>query len=96
VLDVYEFENPAGVVVSVGGQIPNNLAMPLYQLGARSVIVVCECETPVPVSGVHIFGTSPEDIDRAENRHKFSAMLDTISVDQPDWRELTTVEDARM
>ena len=61
------------VVVSVGGQIPNNLAMPLHRVG------------------VNIMGTSPENIDRAEDRHKFSAMLDSLGVDQPQWKEMTII-----
>ena len=72
VLDIVEFEHPKGVVVSTGGQIPNNLAMPLHN------------------QGVKILGTSSLDIDRAENRHAFSALLDRIKVDQPEWAELTT------
>jgi Carbamoyl-phosphate synthase L chain, ATP binding domain len=76
VLDIYELERSAGIVVSVGGQIPNNLALPLHQQGAR------------------ILGTSPDSIDKAEDRHKFSALLDKIKVDQPQWKELTTRNDA--
>eukprot|EP00903_Cladosiphon_okamuranus_P012119 g11371.t1 len=76
VLDIYEWEMAGGVVVSVGGQIPNNLAMPLSQ------------------SGVNILGTRPEDIDRAEDRDKFSAMLDSIGVDQPKWALLSTPKEA--
>ncbi len=75
VLDVIDLEQPRGVVVSVGGQIPNNLAMKLYR------------------QGVPILGTSPVDIDRAENRDKFSAMLDKLGIDQPAWRALTSLED---
>lgn len=75
VLDIVELESPKGVIVSVGGQIPNNLAMRLYD------------------AGVNILGTSPLDIDKAEDRHKFSEMLDKINVDQPKWKELTTVDD---
>jgi carbamoyl-phosphate synthase large subunit len=75
VLDIVELESPKGVIVSVGGQIPNNLAMRLYD------------------AGVNILGTSPLDIDKAEDRHKFSGMLDKINVDQPKWKELTTIED---
>jgi carbamoyl-phosphate synthase large subunit len=75
VLDIVDLEMPKGVIVSVGGQIPNNLAMKLYK------------------ENVPILGTSPISIDRAENRHKFSAMLDTISVDQPRWKELSTIDD---
>eukprot|EP01039_Chlorochromonas_danica_P004255 gene4255-4675_t len=76
VLDVYEIERALGVIVSVGGQIPNNLALPLYQQGVR------------------ILGTSPDSIDRAEDRHKFSHLLDQLGVDQPEWSELTTRQDA--
>ena len=71
VLDIYDKEQPLGVIVSMGGQTPNNLALPLHH------------------AGVSILGTSPQDIDRAENRHIFSQMLDSIGVDQPEWRELT-------
>ncbi|HDO27084.1 MAG TPA: carbamoyl-phosphate synthase (glutamine-hydrolyzing) large subunit, partial [Bacteroidetes bacterium] len=74
-LDIAELENPFGVIVSTGGQIPNNLAMRLYRQ-----------KIPIP-------GTSPVFIDQAENRHKFSAMLDKIDVDQPEWKELTNMED---
>jgi carbamoyl-phosphate synthase large subunit len=76
VLDIYELEKAEGVVVSVGGQIPNNLAMPLHN------------------QGVNILGTSADSIDKAEDRHKFSAMLDELKVDQPKWKELTTLNDA--
>ena len=62
VLDIYELEHSVGIVVSVGGQIPNNLALPLHQQGVR------------------ILGTSPDSIDKAEDRHKFSALLDKIKV----------------
>jgi carbamoyl-phosphate synthase large subunit len=75
VLDIIDLENPGGVIVSVGGQIPNNLAMRLFR------------------ENVPILGTSPLSIDRAENRHKFSKMLDNLSVDQPRWRELSSIED---
>ena len=75
VMDIIELESPRGVIVSVGGQIPNNLAMKLYR------------------RHVPILGTSPVSIDRAENRHKFSAMLDQLGIDQPRWKELTTEED---
>ena len=75
VLDVIDLENPKGVIVSVGGQIPNNLAMKLYR------------------QNVPVLGTSPVSIDRAENRHKFSAMLDQLGIDQPRWGELTSSED---
>ncbi|PIR55053.1 carbamoyl phosphate synthase large subunit [Candidatus Peregrinibacteria bacterium CG10_big_fil_rev_8_21_14_0_10_36_19] len=77
VLDIYEFEgeNVEGVVVSTGGQVPNNLALKLHK------------------RGVKILGTSPENIDRAENRHMFSEMLDKLGVDQPQWKELIDIED---
>ena len=75
VLDVIDLEQPNGVIVSVGGQIPNNLAMKLHR------------------QSVPILGTSPVSIDRAENRHKFSAMLDQLGIDQPAWKELTSIED---
>ncbi len=77
VLDVIELEQPRGVIVSMGGQIPNNLAMKLHR------------------RGVPILGTSPVNIDRAENRDKFSAMLDKLGVDQPAWRALTSFEDIK-
>ncbi|MCD8387024.1 MAG: carbamoyl-phosphate synthase (glutamine-hydrolyzing) large subunit [Bacteroidales bacterium] len=77
VLDVIDLEQPRGVVVSVGGQIPNNLAMKLYR------------------QGVPVLGTSPVDIDRAENRDKFSAMLDKLGIDQPAWRALTSMDDIK-
>jgi len=72
VLDIYEFEKPKGVVISTGGQIPNNLALPLHSRGVR------------------ILGTSPKNIDRAEDRHTFSKLLDRLQIDQPAWVELTT------
>ncbi len=75
VLDITDLEEPFGVVVSTGGQIPNNLAMRLYH------------------QQVPVLGTSPVSIDRAENRHKFSSMLDTLEVDQPRWKELTSLDD---
>ncbi|MBE6312477.1 MAG: carbamoyl-phosphate synthase (glutamine-hydrolyzing) large subunit [Bacteroidales bacterium] len=75
VLDVIDLEIPRGVIVSVGGQIPNNLAMKLYR------------------QNVPVLGTSPVSIDRAENRHKFSAMLDQLGIDQPRWKELTSYDD---
>ncbi|MBO7102106.1 MAG: carbamoyl-phosphate synthase large subunit, partial [Bacteroidaceae bacterium] len=77
VLDVIDLEMPRGVIVSVGGQIPNNLAMKLYR------------------QGIPVLGTSPVDIDRAENRDKFSAMLDKLDVDQPAWRALTSFDDIK-
>ncbi len=75
VLDIYDLEQPRGVVVSTGGQIPNNLAMRLY-------------EAKVPV-----LGTSPLDIDKAEDRNKFSELCDSLNIDQPKWKELTHVDD---
>lgn len=77
VLDICDKENPTGVIVSMGGQVPNNLAMKLHN------------------AGIKIIGTSPVQIDNAESRHKFSAILDSIEVDQPEWREVTTLEDAK-
>ncbi|MCQ2974947.1 MAG: carbamoyl-phosphate synthase (glutamine-hydrolyzing) large subunit [Bacteroidales bacterium] len=75
VLDVLDLEDPKGVIVSTGGQIPNNLAMKLYR------------------QDVPVLGTSPISIDRAENRHKFSAMLDQLGIDQPRWEALTSYEE---
>ncbi|MBI4994567.1 carbamoyl-phosphate synthase (glutamine-hydrolyzing) large subunit [Candidatus Peregrinibacteria bacterium] len=74
VLDIYEKERPIGIVISTGGQVPNNLALKLHE------------------AGVKILGTSPENIDRAEDRHKFSALLDKLKIDQPVWRELTSIQ----
>jgi carbamoyl-phosphate synthase large subunit len=76
VLDIYEFERPAGVVLSMGGQIPNNLAMPLFNAGAI------------------ILGTDARDIDKAEDRHKFSALLEKLGIEQPAWKELTDLDSA--
>ena len=77
VLDVIDLELPRGIIVSVGGQIPNNLAMKLFR------------------QGVPVLGTSPVSIDRAENRGKFSAMLDQLGIDQPKWSALTNMEDVK-
>ena len=77
VLDVIDLESPRGVIVSVGGQIPNRLAMKLHR------------------QSVPILGTSPVNIDRAENRGKFSAMLDKLGIDQPKWSALTSMEDVQ-
>ena len=77
VLDVIDLESPRGVIVSVGGQIPTNLAMKLHR------------------QSVPILGTSPVNIDRAENRGKFSAMLDKLGIDQPKWSALTSMEDVQ-
>lgn len=76
VLDIYELEHSSGVVVSMGGQTPNNIALPLFR------------------ENVKILGTSPEMIDGAENRYKFSRMLDKIGVDQPRWKELASPDEA--
>ena len=75
VMDIIDIENPGGVIVSVGGQIPNNLAMRLYN------------------ENVPVIGSSPLSIDRAENRHKFSGMLDDLLIDQPRWKELSSIND---
>jgi carbamoyl-phosphate synthase large subunit len=75
VMDILDLENPLGVIVSTGGQIPNNLAMRLFE------------------QNVNILGTSPLSIDKAENRHKFSAILDELDIDQPRWIESSTVND---
>ncbi|KAI7961452.1 hypothetical protein MJO28_001941 [Puccinia striiformis f. sp. tritici] len=78
VLDIYDIEKSSGVILSMGGQTPNNIALPLHR------------------QNVKILGTSPEMIDNAENRYKFSRMLDKIGVDQPRWKELTTIEEAHL
>ena len=75
VMEIYSLEQPHGVIVSVGGQIPNNLALPLHQ------------------AGVKLLGTSAESIDDAEDRNKFSSIMDEQGIDQPRWSELTTRED---
>jgi len=77
VMDIYELEQASGVVVSVGGQLPQNIALKLQETGKA-----------------HVLGTDPQDIDKAEDRHKFSQILDSIGVDQPAWKELTSVADA--
>ncbi|KAK1782460.1 hypothetical protein QBC45DRAFT_402283 [Copromyces sp. CBS 386.78] len=77
VLDVYQLEDASGVLGAMGGQTPNNIALPLLRAGVR------------------VLGTSPEMIDTAENRYKFSRMLDRIGVDQPTWKELTSFEEAK-
>ncbi|KAF9446648.1 aspartate carbamoyltransferase [Macrolepiota fuliginosa MF-IS2] len=76
ILDIYDTEHSRGVILSMGGQTPNNIALPLYR------------------ENVKIYGTSPEMIDTAENRYKFSRLLDEIGVDQPRWKELTSFEEA--
>lgn len=77
VMDIYELEQSKGVIVSVGGQLPQNIALRLKK------------------SGVNVLGTDPEDIDMAEDRHKFSKVLDSIGVDQPEWAEVSTLEAAK-
>ncbi|AET41034.1 carbamoyl-phosphate synthase (glutamine-hydrolyzing) CPA2 Ecym_7186 [Eremothecium cymbalariae DBVPG len=77
VLDIYELENSKGCVISMGGQLPQNIALELYQ------------------EGVNTLGTSPEYIDKAENRHKFSTILDSIGIDQPPWSELKSLSDVK-
>ncbi|MCJ1262650.1 carbamoyl-phosphate synthase (glutamine-hydrolyzing) cpa2 [Lobaria immixta] len=77
VMDIYELESATGVVVSVGGQLPQNIALRLQETGKA-----------------HVLGTDPKDIDKAEDRHKFSQILDSIGVDQPAWKELASVADA--
>ncbi|GLB37752.1 putative carbamoyl-phosphate synthetase large chain, oligomerisation domain containing protein [Lyophyllum shimeji] len=77
VMDIYELEQAQGVIVSVGGQLPQNIALRLKQ------------------TGVNVLGTDPEQIDTAEDRHKFSSVLDSIGVDQPEWTEVTTLDAAR-
>ncbi|XP_077991291.1 multifunctional protein CAD-like isoform X2 [Glandiceps talaboti] len=77
VMDIYEWENPKGIILSMGGQLPNNIAMSLHRQRCR------------------ILGTSPEYIDSAENRFKFSRMLDNIGIEQPQWKELTDLKTAK-
>jgi carbamoyl-phosphate synthase large subunit len=77
VLDIYERERPGGLILSMGGQIPNNLATRLYAAGAL------------------IYGTTPQSIDMAEDRNKFSALLDRLGIEQPEWRELTDLASAK-
>ena len=78
VLDIYQLEKATGVIMSMGGQTPNNIALPLRQLHVN----------------VNILGTSPDMIDTAEDRYKFSRMLDRIKVDQPAWKELQSFDEA--
>jgi carbamoyl-phosphate synthase large subunit len=77
ILDIYEKENPLGVITSVGGQIPNNLSLPLCEAGAN------------------ILGTSAQDVDLAEDRSKFSALLDQLDISQPAWSKLQSIEEAK-
>jgi carbamoyl-phosphate synthase large subunit len=76
ILDIYEKENPDGLIISMGGQIPNRLAI--------------RCHT----QGLKVLGTSPVDIDKAENRHKFSQLCDSLGIDQPAWTEASSIEEA--
>jgi carbamoyl-phosphate synthase / aspartate carbamoyltransferase len=78
ILDIYHMENSSGVLIAMGGQTPNNIALPLHRLNVK------------------VLGTSPEMIDTAENRYKFSRMLDRIGVDQPTWKELTSFDEAKI
>ncbi len=78
IYDIYHKEKPEGIIISMGGQIPNNLALKLHN------------------EGVNIIGTSPLQIDNAENRHKFSGILDKLEIDQPEWSELTSLEEAKL
>ncbi len=78
ILDIVDSEKPFGVIVATGGQIPNNLAIPLHR------------------AGVKLLGTPPEMIDTAENRHSFSKLLDTLNIDQPRWKEVSSVGDAAL
>ena len=77
VVDIYEKEKPIGIIISMGGQIPNNLALRLQN------------------SGIKVLGTSALSIDNAEDRHKFSKLLDTLKIDQPEWKELTSMDEAK-
>jgi len=76
VYEIYQKLRPLGVIISMGGQVPNNLAIKLHKMGIK------------------ILGTSPENIDMAENRGKFSSLLDSLGVDQPEWKELVSLEEA--
>ncbi len=77
VLDIATKENPLGIIISMGGQTPNNLAIRLHE------------------AGINILGTSPDNIDNAENRHKFSSLLDKLKISQPEWKELATLSEAK-
>jgi carbamoyl-phosphate synthase large subunit len=77
VLEIYAKEKPLGIILAMGGQVPNNLAMSLYR------------------AGVNVLGTSAESIDIAEDRHKFSELLDRLAIEQPEWKELVTPEVAK-
>jgi len=78
VCDIYEMEKPLGIILSMGGQIANNLALKLHKYGVK------------------IIGTSPEMIDNAEDRHRFSSLLDRLNVDQPEWAETKGIEEAKV
>ncbi len=78
IYEIYAKETPLGMIISMGGQIPNNLAVKFHQ------------------EGMKVFGTAAENIDRAENRHKFSSLLDELGIDQPSWEELVSTEEAKM
>ena len=77
IAEIYEREQPLGIVLSMGGQTANNLALKIHQAGMR------------------VLGTAPERIDEAEDRHKFSSLLDRLGIDQPEWRELSSIEEAK-
>ncbi len=77
IYEIYEKEQPLGIIISMGGQVSNNLALRFHQAGMK------------------ILGTSSQSIDNAENRHKFSTLLDELKIDQPEWRELISVEEAK-
>jgi carbamoyl-phosphate synthase large subunit len=77
IYEIYQREQPLGVIVSMGGQTANNLALKFHQAGMR------------------VLGTSPESIDEAENRHRFSSLLDRLGIDQPEWKELSSIEEAK-
>jgi carbamoyl-phosphate synthase large subunit len=77
VADIYEKEKPKGIILSMGGQIPNNIA------------------TKCAENGLKVLGTTPQNIDNAENRHKFSSLLDELDIDQPEWKELTDIDEAK-
>lgn len=77
VADITDMEQPEGLIISMGGQIPNNLAVKCAKAGLK------------------VLGTDPKNIDRAEDRHKFSALLDDLGVDQPEWKELTDITEAK-
>ncbi|MFQ5822513.1 MAG: carbamoyl-phosphate synthase (glutamine-hydrolyzing) large subunit [bacterium] len=77
IYEIYEKEKPKGIVISMGGQIPNNLALKFH------------------LAGMNVLGTSSENIDKAEDRHKFSTLLDQLKIDQPEWKELVSLKEAK-